>query len=81
MRSFYESGGSGCHFAGLMVALHPLTSTLHLNPFFGVGVCGGGRIKIRMLIGREREGGGVIKKGVLIQGRGEGARIIHVIPN
>ena len=28
MRSFYESGGSGCHFAGLMAALHPLTSTL-----------------------------------------------------
>ena len=40
MRSFYESGGSGCHFAGLMVALHPLTSTLHLNQFFGVGVWG-----------------------------------------
>jgi len=35
-----------------------------------------------MLIGREREkGDGVIKKGVLIQRRGEGARIIYVIPN
>ena len=76
MRSFYESGDSGCHFAGLMAALHPLTSTLATPLTICRCWCGG------ELIGREREkGDGVIKKGVLIQGRGEGARIIYVIPN
>ena len=29
-RAFYESRGSGCHFAGLMAALHPLPGTAQL---------------------------------------------------